>query len=66
MKALVGSPELSNVMQCKTHQDNYSDKDSKETWWLQDFPSFGIVIYIFLPDMTHISTWTRYHKRQTF
>ena len=28
----------------------------------QDFPSFSLVTYICLPDMTHIRKWTRYHQ----
>ena len=42
--------------QCKSHQDNNSDKDSKYN--LQSV----IKIFLHLPNMTHIQTWTRYHQ----
>ena len=44
--------------QCKTHQNNYSEKDLKLV--LSRF-SFIWPSHSFLPDMTHIRKWARYY-----
>ena len=64
MMALYRSPELWNVISNAIHIKTIilTKIQMRPSKCKQDFPSFGLVTYFCLPDMTNIQTWPTYHQ----